>query len=418
MGRSGRPLMEIQLSATTLFLVLALVALVVGSIAIGRLREARERSTALERELTSTREAYGQARRLKSEVDSLTALIHELPALLQPLHGHLRPRELPPALLDIMLHIFAPRAALVLVRRKHQLTGQPGSDRLVVAAAGPAGCPVETGTTVAFDEGALGFVASAQRAVTRRDLEAQGGLSQRRGRRGNLPGFETDLAAPMEMDGETLGVLAVSEPRQSLSQAPHQKAVLGLVARLGALALRDAQAFSEVRHAADRDPLTGTFNKRVLMFRLGELLYEAGSTGRPLAVFLFDLDHFKHYNDAHGHLAGDQVLLLLARLVQENVRSEDMLGRFGGEEFLLILRERTAPQAQTAAENIRRLIAQYGFPHGERQPLGSLTISGGVAAFPHHGRDSSALLRAADTALYRAKERGRNQVEVAGEAGG
>ena len=406
--------MEIQLSATTLILVLALVALVVGSIAIGRLREARERGAALERELASTREAYGQVRRLESEVHSLTGLIQELPVLLQPLHGRPRRREVPQTVLDIVLHLFQPRAALVLVRRQHRLTGEPAREELVVAAAGPAGCPVETGSAVALDEGALGFVARAQRTMARRDLEGSGGLAQRRVGRGNLPGFELDLAAPMEMDGETLGVLAVSEPRQSLSP-PHQKAVLRLVARLAAFALRDAQAFSEVRHAADRDPLTGTYNKRVLMFRLGELLYEAGTSGQPLAVFLFDLDHFKHYNDAHGHLAGDQVLLLLARLVQENVRSEDILGRFGGEEFLLILRERTAPQALSAAENLRRLIAQYAFPHGEHQPLGSLTISGGVAAFPQHGRDSAALLRAADISLYRAKEKGRNRVQVAGE---
>jgi diguanylate cyclase (GGDEF)-like protein len=384
--------------------LLAVVALVGWSVVAGRLRESRERWAALE---------HDQLRRLENELDSLTDLLNQLPQLTRTLHGRPRPRDLPEAILQLLLHVFEPRAALVLLRRKRQIGSETLSDQsLVVAAVGPAGRTVELGTTVAIDEGELGFVATAQRAITRRDLEAENGMAQRHIWRGNLPGFETDLAAPMVFDGETLGVLALTRP---LRHSLHQKLVLRLFAQLAAYALHDAQTYSEVRHAAAIDPLTGTFNKRVLMFRLGELLYEAGRLRHPLSVFLFDLDHFKHYNDAHGHMAGDEVLRQLAQLIKENVRAEDIVGRFGGEEFLLILRNRTADQALATAENLRRLIAHFDFRHRETQPLGALTISGGVASLPGDGRDSATLLRAADAALYRAKNLGRNRIELASE---
>jgi diguanylate cyclase (GGDEF)-like protein len=385
--------------------LLAVVALVGWSVVAGRLRESRDRWAALE---------HDQLRRLENELASLTDLLNRLPQLTRTLHGRPRPRELPAAILQLLVHVFEPRAALVLLRRKGQTEADLLSDQvLVVVAAGPTGCAVQLGTRVALDEGELGFVATTQRAMTRRDLEAESHMAQRQIWRGNLSGFETDVAAPMVFDGETLGVLALARP---LRYPLHQKQVLRLFAQLSAYALYDAQTYSEVRHAAAVDPLTGTFNKRVLMYRLGELLYEAVRLRHPLSVFLFDLDHFKQYNDNHGHMAGDQVLRQLAQLVKESVRAEDILGRFGGEEFLLILRDRTAHQALATAENLRRLIAHFEFGHRETQPLGALTISGGIASVPDDGGDSATLLRAADAALYRAKHLGRNRIEVASEA--
>jgi diguanylate cyclase (GGDEF)-like protein len=135
-------------------------------------------------------------------------------------------------------------------------------------------------------------------------------------------------------------------------------------------------------------------------------------------VFLFDIDNFKSYNDSNGHLAGDKLLQELAGLVSDSVRRDDIFGRFGGEEFLLVLPHTNASQAGAAAEKIRSLLADHPFPFREKQPLGRISVSGGIAEYPHHGLDAAGLLHAADEALYEAKRAGRNKVFTAREAAG
>jgi diguanylate cyclase (GGDEF)-like protein len=129
-----------------------------------------------------------------------------------------------------------------------------------------------------------------------------------------------------------------------------------------------------------------------------------------LSVFLFDIDNFKNYNDSNGHLAGDKLLQELAGLVNDAVRKDDIFGRFGGEEFLLIMPHTNAYQALQAAEKIRGRLASHRFAFAERQPLKLVSISGGVAEYPLHGLDAAGLLHAADEALYDAKRSGRNRV--------
>src|SRR3989442_481717 len=117
-----------------------------------------------------------------------------------------------------------------------------------------------------------------------------------------------------------------------------------------------------------------------------------------IAPLLFDIDHFKHYNDTNGHLPGDKLLQELVRVVQDGVRKDDIFGRFGGEEFLLILPNTTLDQALGAANKVREAIAARKFPFAEKQPMGILSISGGVAGYPHDGTDVVGLLRAAGAA--------------------
>jgi diguanylate cyclase (GGDEF)-like protein len=155
------------------------------------------------------------------------------------------------------------------------------------------------------------------------------------------------------------------------------------------------------------------FNKRHMTRVLGEAIVKAQEQISCVSVFLFDIDNFKHYNDTNGHVAGDRLLQLLARLVQENTRRENVFGRFGGEEFLIVLPGVKAEQALAAAENVRGRIAAHPFPFAEGQPLGCLSVSGGVAEFPADAADSTRLLQAADAALYEAKRKGRNQVRRA-----
>lgn len=186
--------------------------------------------------------------------------------------------------------------------------------------------------------------------------------------------------------------------------------MIQMIAALGAITWNNLTSYRDVKVAADIDELTGIYNKRALKFRLSELVYGARQHGSRVGVFLFDIDHFKSYNDQNGHIAGDQALRVLAQLVRDSVRADDIFGRFGGEEFLLIMPGRSPAQAMSAATNIRLRIERYDFPFGDAQPMGRVTISGGVATFPDDAQDAVELLLAADSALYRAKQRGRNKV--------
>lgn len=174
---------------------------------------------------------------------------------------------------------------------------------------------------------------------------------------------------------------------------------------------RRKQAEQEIYQLATTDSLTGIANRRAFSAVLAKELERARRYGVPLALVMYDLDHFKHVNDTHGHDVGDEVLQAVTGLVRENIRAHDVLARWGGEEFMLLMPQTDAPAAGRAAEKLRLAIAAHVF-----DKVGKLTVSFGVAAFEPRD-DQASLLKRADDALYRAKAQGRNRVEVlAGEA--
>lgn len=161
------------------------------------------------------------------------------------------------------------------------------------------------------------------------------------------------------------------------------------------------------------DGLTGIYNHRHFYTRLDEEAKRAERYGHPLSVIISDIDHFKDYNDAHGHPAGDSVLKGVASCIKGNARGQDTVARYGGEEFSIILPETEKEAALKVAERIRGCVSEQPFPNKETQPGGNLTISLGVATFPLDAGDVNGLVEKADKALYRAKEGGRNRVEAA-----
>ncbi|AFG37366.1 GGDEF domain-containing protein [Spirochaeta africana] len=165
---------------------------------------------------------------------------------------------------------------------------------------------------------------------------------------------------------------------------------------------------------ATRDGLTGTAIRNHVLMLYDRLLSLARRHHRPLAVLMADIDHFKPINDQYGHAAGDAVLQRVGSLLNSIVRHEDLVGRYGGEEFLVILPETTASSAWTIAERIRIAISKLRFDELHKH---GITISIGLATFPDCGTDSESLLKAADAALYEAKRAGRNQVVTANTAG-
>lgn len=165
----------------------------------------------------------------------------------------------------------------------------------------------------------------------------------------------------------------------------------------------------EFREMAIRDGLTGLFNHRYAQERLDEEFDRATRFSRELSVLFMDLDHFKYFNDAHGHQAGDEILKILADLMTRAVRDSDTLARWGGEEFIVIAPETDEAEAGLLAERIRVAVAEHAFPNGAAQPLGIVSLSIGVASRSEATENFEKLLRLADDALYRAKDSGRNR---------
>jgi diguanylate cyclase (GGDEF)-like protein len=363
---------------------------------------------------------------LEEDLRFLTQFLKDYPRLARELYSGLTERQIPGTLLSIIQRSLDPQQVAVLVRRTDSKVEKSRTSRLVVAAAYPDGAGVKVGIEVPLDTGEIGFVAESQIDVNRQDLQAETAQSRIKPGPG-LPGMpHPDLIAPLVFDQETLGVIVVSKPRKS----GDPRAALRLVAQTGAQVLHTANQVSRMKITAEMDGLTRVYNKKHMEQALNELVYRAAcaaydqrSAGqaqpaRSLSVFLFDIDNFKHYNDTNGHLAGDKLLQELAGLVSESVRKDDIFGRFGGEEFLLVLPNTNVTQAAAAAEKIRALLANHAFPYREKQPLGRISVSGGIAEYPVHGLDAAGLLHAADEALYEAKRAGRNKVFTAKAAAG
>jgi diguanylate cyclase (GGDEF)-like protein len=183
-----------------------------------------------------------------------------------------------------------------------------------------------------------------------------------------------------------------------------------------ALERRDLElkrALQDLQEQAITDPLTGLVNRRYLREFLPRELTRAARNDESLAVVMVDIDYFKRVNDTFGHDAGDLVLRELGTLLRSQVRASDVACRFGGEEFALVLPESSAEGARQKAEAIRAAMKNLEIKYGG-QPIGRLSASFGVAAFPEHAKDADALLRVADEALYQAKGAGRDRVMVGG----
>jgi diguanylate cyclase (GGDEF)-like protein len=174
----------------------------------------------------------------------------------------------------------------------------------------------------------------------------------------------------------------------------------------------NAALIADLRQQAFRDPLTGLYNRRYMKESLDQQFSRAARHHQPLALIMLDLDHFKHFNDRFGHAAGDCVLRQLGSLLIGQFRSEDIVCRYGGEEIVIILSDTSFEWAHQAAVRLCDTLRQYEIPF-DGHPLGSLTVSLGVAAFPDHASTPDALLQKVDAALYQAKHAGRDRVVAA-----
>ena len=169
-----------------------------------------------------------------------------------------------------------------------------------------------------------------------------------------------------------------------------------------------------LRELSVRDPLTGLFNRRYMEETLKRELSRESRKNLSLGIIMLDLDNLKHFNDEYGHATGDTILIELAKILLRFVRYEDFSSRIGGDEFIVVLPDATKKITQERAELFHDQVHKIQIKF-ESKVLEGFTISGGVAAYPEDGNDSAAILLAADQALYRAKNEGRDRIKVAGD---
>ncbi|MBE2250256.1 MAG: diguanylate cyclase [Myxococcus sp.] len=256
-------------------------------------------------------------------------------------------------------------------------------------------------------EGIAGHAASTRKSVYVPDLEKEQrfkllGDGVRRGR-GCL------LSIPMLHGSELLGVLNF-ERAQKADFDREEIEYFTAVADQTAIAVQNARLHAQTVELSMTDALTGVPNRRHLFQQLEAEVNRARRYGTPVSLVMIDIDHFKHLNDAAGHAAGDAALREVTNALKPIVRKVDTLGRYGGEEFVVLLPQVGREEALEVAEKLRRAVEETPFEHGAVQPGGKVTISVGVATLPTDATEQARLVDAADSALYASKRGGRNRV--------
>jgi diguanylate cyclase (GGDEF)-like protein len=280
-------------------------------------------------------------------------------------------------------------------------------ERLVIKAS--FGLPEEgaLGQSLPLGEGISGLVAQTGQAMLVPDVSAEPRLLEQESFRLQRGSF---ICVPLRIKArEVIGVLSAQKPE------PHGFSVADLdlfqaVANQVAAALENAQLYQRTKELSTRDDLTGLFNRRHFFDSLEKEVQRARRYRRVFSLILLDLDDFKGYNDAYGHLRGDEALKETARLLLASTRRADIVARFGGEEFTVLLPEINAQGAAVVAEKIRAAVEQYPFAGRGTQPGGRLTVTLGLASYPADSEDGLELVDLADRALYLGKQQGGNRV--------
>jgi len=225
-------------------------------------------------------------------------------------------------------------------------------------------------------------------------------------------GMEAFAIVPLIVKGGAIGVLVVDNIANKREITYKSIDSLLPFANQAALAIQNAKLHKLKENMAVKDNLTGIYNQRHFQTSLEQEIEFAKEREVSLALLMMDIDYFKAYNDNNGHPAGNEALKQLARILEENIRDNDVVCRFGGEEFAIILPNVFQDIAYTIAERIRAKVADSHFDNQETQPNGNVTISIGIGMFPEDASTDRELLNVADEALYYAKSCGRNNVKL------
>ncbi len=251
-----------------------------------------------------------------------------------------------------------------------------------------------------IDRAALDEMLPAGSAATGAD---QPGLTE-------LVGPGAELVVPLDAGAERMAVLVLGSRISDKLYGRAESELAGTLSFAAAIALKNSELVEQLHSAATTDELTGLFNRRALEERLAAEISRSLRHQLHTSVLLLDLDRFKVVNDTMGHAAGDRLLLEVGKVLRKECRALDVVGRLGGDEFLVILPMTKPTEARVFVARVQNSLRELEKTNPE---FGACTLSMGIAESPDHGTTVSSVLAAADNALYRAKRAGRNTVEVA-----
>ncbi|HHW57177.1 MAG TPA: sensor domain-containing diguanylate cyclase [Clostridia bacterium] len=256
------------------------------------------------------------------------------------------------------------------------------------------------------DEGLIGKCVSSNKTIVIRDLKQDKRFVTEQ----FMSNYGSMVVAPLRFSGSVIGCLMVLHVETNVFDGDSVK-VIEIIVDQASVAITNAKRYYEVTKKSITDPLTKTYNRRYFNDVLMENIIKADETNEPVSLIMFDLDNFKQINDTYGHLIGDEVLKEVARRIKNNVRSDDIVARFGGEEFTVILPRLTAEQAYMIAERIRNEVSAKPIKTEKGEIY--VTITGGVADYPRKADSAEKLISHADRALYAGgKSKGRNKIAI------
>jgi len=377
---------------------------------------ALERAVKLEHELeraeSTTQEHLRTIAKMRRERNTVANLAMSLPHVVRALNrDDVDPNDVPQHIFKLAKAIFEPEQILLYSIRSNG--PDPRKRTLILTDQdGLREIPEEL-REIPIGDGKIGWVAEHELDMLPEDwtnLRRTDGISVEN----NHADLRTDIIGPLLHQARgrqrVFGVMCIERP-QSMPRDP--KLMLQMVTNFASLALLNAWNMKRHRSAANHDGLTGLLNKRFFLEDIAPARFvTCESKAQPFSIFIFDIDHFKNYNDTNGHPAGDDLLRTMGRLIKESLRPGDLACRYGGEEFVIAMPNTDQQAALELADAVRHRIESEMFAHREKQPSGVVSISGGVALYPRHGTSVTELVKHADEALYVSKEGGRNRVAL------
>ena len=384
-------------TATLLFLAVALIV------------EYSIRRREVVRDLVKNRQKQQQLETFSAELNTLKKelarkreIADKLPQIAKKLTEKLPPDAYPAIAVRFVMEFFHARNV------GYFAPVEGSSDYTLVVGVGfPPDWPGKV--RIHSDEGILSMALQKKMVVLMMDPHASFG---RRPSRPSLEDFmevAPDFVAPVFGVSSTVGVLVVAGCPSQL-KLEEERVYVSMLTDLLSMALQNATHLDPSKDGKWVDQLTGGANRLYFQQRFESEIRRTENYRHALALFMFDIDEFKKINDTHGHFAGDVVIKKMVELVKKSTRSSDLVGRYGGDEFMVLITSTTGEQAASFADKLREKIATTDFMvPGTKVPL-RITISGGLAMFPTHGQSTVELFRAADAALYESKRQGRNRI--------
>jgi diguanylate cyclase (GGDEF)-like protein len=321
-------------------------------------------------------------RRRASQLEAINAIAQQMTAVLDL-------RELLSKVCVLVQDAFGVSQVSVLLKDEDEL--------VMRAKHGTLNACISEGGRLSLSEGPWGKALEGARTV----VENDGGDGSSR----LFVDSASQMCIPLISFGQALGTLVLDSSQKNAFNANDMQP-LESVADICATAIQNAYYVDRVKQLAYLDGLTGIFNRRFFEIRIAEEIERARRLQSGLGVLMIDIDHFKRLNDEFGHLLGDEVLRQVSSILHQQVRKIDVVCRYGGEEFAILLSQTTPQHSLSIADKLRRIVETWQFP-GVARPV---TISAGAANYPEHGTTRDELVQAADAGLYAAKQAGRNRV--------